>query len=59
MPFFETTDKKSKDLNMNGHGLGLNISHNIAKLMNGSLTVKSDYGKGSNFTLTINTLVSN
>jgi signal transduction histidine kinase len=43
---------------MNGHGLGLNISHNIAKLMNGSLTVKSDYGKGSNFTLTINTLVS-
>jgi two-component system sensor histidine kinase/response regulator len=38
-PFYQTSDEKSKSLNQNGHGLGLNISYNIAKLLGGSLEV--------------------
>ncbi|MBK8972941.1 MAG: response regulator [Hahellaceae bacterium] len=36
-----------------GTGLGLTISRKLAELMNGSLTVESDEGIGSRFTLTI------
>lgn len=50
-PFFVTTDKKSKELNHNGHGLGLSISHKIAKKLCGSLTVESMIGEGTTFTL--------
>jgi len=38
---------------MNGHGLGLSISHNIAKILGGSLTAESEYGKGTTFTLNL------
>ncbi len=36
-----------------GTGLGLTISQNLVKLMNGSIGVESDPGKGSNFHFTI------
>ena len=36
-----------------GTGLGLNISRQLAELMGGSINAKSEYGKGSIFTVTI------
>jgi len=36
-----------------GTGLGLSISSKLAKMMNGQLSVKSEEGKGSIFTLTL------
>jgi PAS domain S-box-containing protein len=38
-----------------GTGLGLAISYHIAKMLGGSLTVRSKFGQGSTFTLTIPT----
>jgi CheY-like chemotaxis protein len=37
-----------------GWGLGLHICSRLAKLMNGSIHVNSEYGHGSKFTLTVN-----
>lgn len=40
---------ETKNRNIEGTGLGLNITHRLVKLMNGSISVKSEYGKGSTF----------
>lgn len=50
-PFFQTSDKNSQAMNTNSHGLGLNISYKMAKILGGSLTCSSELGKGSTFTL--------
>lgn len=42
-PFYTTKEK--------GTGLGLAVSYNIIKKMNGSLTVESEFGKGTTFTI--------
>ena len=39
--------------NIQGTGLGMAISRNIAHMMNGEIQVESEYGKGSVFTFTM------
>ena len=49
---FQQVDTK-KNHNKEGTGLGLSISRQLVELMNGSIDVKSEYGKGSEFYFTI------
>lgn len=42
-----------RNLNREGVGLGLNISRNIARALGGEITVKSEIGVGSTFTLVL------
>ena len=42
-----------KNRAVTGSGLGLSISKNLAEMMGGTLTVESEYGKGSVFTVTV------
>lgn len=44
---------EEKNRNIEGTGLGLNLCHNLVKLMGGELSVESKYGVGSTFTVTI------
>jgi signal transduction histidine kinase/CheY-like chemotaxis protein len=39
--------------NIEGTGLGLSITSSLLKLMGGSISIESEYGKGSSFTVTI------
>ncbi|MCL2294549.1 MAG: ATP-binding protein [Spirochaetes bacterium] len=41
------------DRNIEGTGIGLSIARKFAEMMNGSIEVESEYGKGSKFTVTI------
>ena len=43
----------SKNRNIEGTGLGLNIVKQLVELMQGNIAVKSEYGKGSTFTVFI------
>ena len=42
-----------KNMGIEGTGLGLTISLNLAKAMNGDIKVESEYGVGSNFTVIV------
>ncbi len=44
---------EEKNTGIQGTGLGLDISRRFAELMNGRLWVESEYGKGSEFFLTV------
>lgn len=50
-PFERADDAKLR--NIQGTGLGMAISRNIANMMNGNIKVESEYGKGSVFTFTM------
>jgi two-component system sensor histidine kinase VicK len=52
-PFYKVDTEESKKLNANGNGLGLSICKNIAKCLNGDLTVSSEWGIGTIFTFKI------
>ncbi len=49
---YERLDEE-KNSSIQGTGLGLDISRRFAELMGGSLTCESEYGKGSEFFLTL------
>ncbi len=49
---FEQVDMK-KNRSTEGSGLGLSITKNLAELMQGSVQVESEYGKGTRFTVRI------
>lgn len=49
---FQRVDMK-KNSNTEGTGLGLSICKQLAEIMGGSIQVKSEYGKGSQFLVTI------
>lgn len=49
---FQQVDTK-KNREIEGTGLGLSITKNLVEMMNGTITVDSDYGKGSTFTVVI------
>jgi two-component system, OmpR family, phosphate regulon sensor histidine kinase PhoR len=47
--FFRSDDSRVRQIN--GTGLGLYVSAKLAKLMSGQISMKSEYNKGSTFTL--------
>jgi signal transduction histidine kinase/DNA-binding NarL/FixJ family response regulator len=49
---YNQVDSKSNRY-IEGTGLGLSISKNLAEIMDGSISVKSEYGVGSSFTVRI------
>lgn len=50
--FFQRIDEK-KNRNIEGYGLGLTIAKQFVDLMKGSITVKSELGKGTTFSVMI------
>lgn len=54
--FYQATD--SKNIYRGGSGLGLNMTHELAVLMGGSIDVESQPGEGSTFTIHLPVAVS-
>lgn len=55
--FTRVNEKRNRE--KEGTGLGLAISMELARLMQGTISLKSEYGKGSSFDITIEQKVSN
>ena len=49
--FYQT--KRKNKLAQGGTGIGLSLTHELVKLMNGTIEVKSELGEGSTFTVSI------
>ncbi len=54
---FQQVDTR-KNRRIEGSGLGLSISKSLAEKMDGSITVESEYGKGSSFTVVVRQQIS-
>ena len=54
---FTRVDEK-RNINIEGTGLGLSIARSLSRAMDGDITVKSEYGKGSLFTATLTQTVA-
>ncbi len=52
---FYRADQSRNKTKADGYGLGLSLADSIAKNHNGKITVKSEYGKGSTFTVELPT----
>ena len=53
---FGKLDEQSK-MNRQGTGLGLTISRNMVRQMGGEISVKSEFGKGTTFSISLSTKV--
>jgi signal transduction histidine kinase len=52
-PFSQVDRKTSRRNRHEGAGLGLHLSQRLAELLGGQISFKSEYGKGSTFTLSL------
>ncbi len=50
---FENFERLGHNTTVHGSGLGLPITQRLLKMMDGTISVESEYGKGSTFTVTI------